>query len=307
MFETASSASMRAPPALQLTDSLGCQASKLYKNQELVGSGITFYRKRSDEADLARVATPAANRGFLVGVSQRAGHSRRIFHAHHSTSHSFAPHAVYVRNFSDDYRADLQGGFDFLLLEVSQAHIDRATDEAGLPRIHGLVSVAGREDARLSSLLSVLMPALDRPAESSVLFVGQLATAIGTYLIDHYGGMRHAAVPLRRQLSRAQELRAKDMLRSRLDGGISIAEVAQACELSRSYFTLAFRETTGCTPHQWLLQQRVERARTLLRDSPMGLAEVATSCGFADQSHLTRVFSRFTGTTPGHWRRATRR
>lgn len=305
MFETAASGSVRASLASP-TDNLGCQASKLCKNQELVGAGVTFYRKRSDEACLARVATPAADRGFLVGVSQRTGHSRRIFHAHHSSSHSFTPQAVYVRNFADDYRADLRGGFDFLLLEISQASIDRVTDEAGLPHIDGLVCKAGHHDAQLSGLLNVLMPALDRPAECSLLFVDQLATAIGTYLVDHYAGRRQVAAPLRRQLARAQELRAKDMLRSRLDGSISIAEVAEACGLSRSYFTLAFRETTGCTPHQWLLQQRVEHARAMLRDSPLGLAEIAAACGFADQSHLTRVFTRLTGSTPGHWRRAAR-
>jgi AraC-like DNA-binding protein len=88
-----------------------------------------------------------------------------------------------------------------------------------------------------------------------------------------------------------------------MDGNISIAEIAGACNLSRSYFIRAFRETTGQTPHQWLTAQRLERARALLKDVERPLADVAAACGFADQSHFTRVFSQHTGMPPGGWRK----
>ncbi|MEF3129654.1 AraC family transcriptional regulator [Rhizobium leguminosarum] len=67
----------------------------------------------------------------------------------------------------------------------------------------------------------------------------------------------------------------------------------------------AFRETTGMTPYQWVLRERIDRARNLLRTSKTPLAEVAIACGFADQSHFTRVFAGIVGTTPGNWRRNT--
>jgi AraC-like DNA-binding protein len=57
-------------------------------------------------------------------------------------------------------------------------------------------------------------------------------------------------------------------------------------------------------PHQWLLRRRVDKARQLLHDPSAALADVALACGFADQSHLTRVFTRLTGTGPNAWRRA---
>ncbi len=291
-----------APPAPAAADTLGCMASRLRQDQELVGAGIKFYRKRSDQA-LGQVVTPATDRGHLVGISRRAGHRRRIFHEHHAVSHEFEESSIYVRNFADSYRADLQGAFDFLLLEIAPACLDRTFDEEGGRRVDGLVRTTGRKDPALAHLVSALLPALDRPAEASRLFVDQLATAILTYLVVHYGG---ASVPIHRRnrsLSRTHEQRAKEMLRSRLDGSITIAEVAEACNLSRGYFTQAFRETTGKTPHQWLLAQRVERARELLQASPMPLAEVAGLCGFADQSHFTRVFAQATGVPPGHWRR----
>lgn len=58
------------------------------------------------------------------------------------------------------------------------------------------------------------------------------------------------------------------------------------------------------TPYQWLVSQRIDRARTLLRTSNAPLAEVAIACGFADQSHFTRVFASIVGATPGNWRRS---
>lgn len=133
--------------------------------------------------------------------------------------------------------------------------------------------------------------------------VDQMATAIGTYLVQRYGGRPAVIASRTRILSRSHEDLAKNILLENLEGDISILDVAQACNLSRGYFIRAFRETTGMTPYQWLLSERINRARELLRASNAPLAEVAIACGFADQSHFTRVFSNIVGVTPGNWRR----
>ena len=284
-------------------DSLGCIASQLHHDQELEGAGARFYRKRSDNTGLSPVFTPASDRGYLVGISLNAGHRRRIFHEHHASSHAFEASSVYVRNFADDYRADLQGPFDFLLVEISRAFFDSASDERVGRRVTGLECVTGMRDPVLTNLALAVAPTLARPNEASSLFIDQMSVAIGTYLIEQYGG---AAPPPRRRnrrLSRQHEARAKEMLLSSLDGKLSIGDIAQACSLSRSYFTRAFQETTGQTPHQWLTKQRVEMACGLLAQGAQPLADIAAGCGFADQSHFTRVFTQHLGTPPGTWRR----
>jgi len=283
-------------------DALGCQSAQLSESQEFASAGIRFYRKRSDDVRLGHVATPASDRGFLVGVSQSAGHRRRILDGRRAEACGFGQNAVYVRNFGDDYRADMQSPFDFLLLEISHAALAQAS--GGRRRFDGLTPAAGVDDPVLAHLVGALAPALARPGEISALFVDHLALAIGIHLSDRYGGTAHATARAAQALAPAHEARAKEMLRSHLDGRISIAEVAEACQLSRSHFTRAFRLTTGLTPHDWLQAQRLARARELLRGSDLPLAEVATACGFADQSHFTRVFSRAEGAPPGHWRRA---
>jgi AraC family transcriptional regulator len=101
-----------------------------------------------------------------------------------------------------------------------------------------------------------------------------------------------------------QERRAKELLSACFDGDISLTELARECNLSRSHFARAFRQTTGQPPHRWLLDRRMERAKDLLLRSTLTLADIAIACGFADQSHFTRVFSALFATSPGVWRRA---
>ena len=101
-----------------------------------------------------------------------------------------------------------------------------------------------------------------------------------------------------------QQRRATELLLSGIGRHVSVADLASACGLSESHFVRAFRQSTGLPPHQWVLARRIERSKELLSISPsQSLSEVAVACGFADQSHFTRTFSRMAGLTPGAWRR----
>ncbi|MBW9116570.1 helix-turn-helix transcriptional regulator [Rhizobium cauense] len=292
------------PVQLKPTDSFGCPFDKLYKDQSVVGADIAFFRKGSRDGHLQQVEAPASDRGFVVGVSTSGGHSRRVFHEHHATNHAFDRDAIYIRDLSDHYKADLGGAFDFLLLQISPASLERIAAEAELAGVNSLAAEMASKDVVLSNLARVLIPALESPEEAPQLFVDQMATAIGSYLVQRYGKRSAPNTPRSRKLSRVQETRAKSLLLDNLDGEISVLDVARACNLSRGYFIQAFRQTTGMTPYQWLLNERVSRARELLRTPDISLSEVAISCGFADQSHFTRVFTSLLGTTPGNWRRS---
>ena len=98
-------------------------------------------------------------------------------------------------------------------------------------------------------------------------------------------------------------------VRQRLQAGLqdppSLAELAAMAGVSRFQLLRRFAAVQGCTPHAWLLQQRAERARELIRRGE-ALAAVADAAGFADQSHMTRIFTRQFGFTPGAWQRAQR-
>lgn len=296
-----------APVKMLPQDSLGCTSEKLQHDASLCGSDFVFYRKSSGTGRLSQVETPASQRGFLAGVSLMTGHRRRILHGAHASSHLFETGSIYIRNFLDDYKADFYGGFDFVLLELSPGFIERTSGELGRPARATLQSLAGQLDPVLSHLAQAVVPALAQPQFASRLFIDQVGLAIATYLVERYDG-RHKTAPTatRERLSPHMLERAKEVLMSRLDGDGSIAEVADACGLSRSHFSRAFHASTGKTPHQWLSTQRLERARGMLRDTDTPISLIALACGFSDQSHFTRCFARAFGATPANWRRAVR-
>src|SRR6516164_8455649 len=128
--------------------------------------------------------------------------------------------------------------------------------------------------------------------------------AMGYHVAQTYGGLEVAVHLARGGLAPWQEHRVKEIIEVNLDGEVSIAQLASECGLSTGHFSRAFRQTTGTTPHQWLLDRRVAKAKQLLQDKQRLLSEIALACGFADQSHFTRVFAKHAGTGPAAWRRS---
>jgi RpiB/LacA/LacB family sugar-phosphate isomerase len=91
-------------------------------------------------------------------------------------------------------------------------------------------------------------------------------------------------------------------IRENIARDLSVSELAQTVGMSQYYFSKLFKMSTGTTPHQYVMRQRVERAQEHLRETRTALAEVATLVGFETQSHFTSVFRRMVGATPKHYR-----
>lgn len=88
------------------------------------------------------------------------------------------------------------------------------------------------------------------------------------------------------------------------DQTISVSDLAKLCGIPFSTFVRAFRHSVGTSPHDWLMAKRLERAKQMMGESGLRLCDIAATVGFCDQSHFNRVFARYTGYTPGEWRRA---
>jgi AraC-like DNA-binding protein len=183
-------------------------------------------------------------------------------------------------------------------------------DDGDVPRhIQELRHTPGASvpDPVARNLLLSMRPALAaRPEETLELFVDHVALALSIHLARSYGDV--AALPQQwgGGLAPWQERRAKELLDAHIGGGVTLDVLARACELSNRHFTRAFRQSTGMAAHQWLQYRRMEKAKQLLEKSPGSLSSIALDCGFADQSHFTRTFSRAIGVTPGTWRRRKR-
>lgn len=287
----------------QVTDALGCSLEKLDESRQIHSGGVIFHKKGSNAGAPGQVIMPASARGYLIGLSTSAGHRRRIFDGRRSRVHEFDENSVYLRRFADDYKADLEGSFQFILMEFPQAVLDQVADAADIARVTELRCVDHAPDPVLGGLLRSLFATADGHADRCALFVDQLSTAIGIHLLHRYGDGHAATASGRLRLSSRREAIAKELIRSRLNGDVSVADLAAACGLSKAAFLAEFRESTGKTPHQWLMQYRLERARGLLLFSQMSLQEISDDCGFSDQSHFSRAFSAATGAPPAIWRK----
>jgi AraC family transcriptional regulator len=171
--------------------------------------------------------------------------------------------------------------------------------EGDVPPSLGLRS--GVRDHAISEILNLLLGEVELGGVSTRLYIDSLAHAL-TVRFLFLGGRtssqpRGAATLTRRKLSRVQEL-----IESRLDADLTLQDLAVEVGYSRSHFLRAFHATTGVTPHRYVLNRRIERARRLLGETDT-IAEVAYRCGFSSQAHLTLAFRKVCGLTPGEYRR----
>jgi AraC family transcriptional regulator len=89
-----------------------------------------------------------------------------------------------------------------------------------------------------------------------------------------------------------------DYIHAHVDQDLSLAELASVINISPTYFARLFKQEMGISPHQYVIQQRVEQAKSMLSKTDLAIADIAFQVGFSSQSHLTKQFKRIIGITP---------
>lgn len=161
---------------------------------------------------------------------------------------------------------------------------------------------SGLHDHAVSEILHLLFAEVESGGASGTLYAESLAHALAVrfLFLGEYLPTRSSATAILPQ----RKLRGiQDLIESRLDADLTLQELAAAIGYSRSHFLRMFRATTGMTPHRYVLKRRVERARQLLEQVGLSIAEVAMICGFSSQAHLTFAFRKEYGITPTEYRR----
>ena len=206
-----------------------------------------------------------------------------------------------------DPRSRIEASFHVLQIYLPRQAMSAIADRAGRARVDGLHYDAGLPvaDETLRHLALSMQAALHEPQDLSQAYLDHVVLAAATHVVDTYGGDGRPS-PARKgglapwQLSRAYAHMSTSPV------GACLEQLAQSCGLSRNYFARAFKASAGTSPAAWLLARRVEIVKDCLRRGELRLADIALECGFADQSHMTRVFTRLVGISPGAWRRAQR-
>lgn len=270
----------------------------------LKGTGLPVTRLRSDTG--TGVTDPHANEDtFLVCLQLKEFANRGLWGDGRAVADApFARGSVGIFDLSRSWVSDCSNPFDVVHVHVTADALRAVGEEFETRPATDLRGTHAERppDARLLSLVRSLLPSLAAPDETNALFVSHVTTAINVHLATTYGDMIPVPPSLAGGLSRAQTARILDLLDANLDGNIALADLAAECGLSVSRFARSFRRSTGMTATAWLQERRLTRARDLIRATATPLAEIATACGFADQSHLTRLFTQRFGRSPARWR-----
>jgi AraC family transcriptional regulator len=165
-----------------------------------------------------------------------------------------------------------------------------------------LAPLLGVQDAILQHLGRAVGEAVQENLAASSLFVDSIAQGMARrFLVVGEQGV--STLDRTHRLSRRQIQRVREFVEANLETDLRLEAMARACGLGTKTFLRSFRATCGTSPYQYVIAVRVERARRLIEEQSMGLAEIAVRCGFSHQEHLTRMFRRLVGQTPGRYRR----
>lgn len=189
-----------------------------------------------------------------------------------------------------------------IVLTIEPRIITKAFEETAHRNTCELVEHWTLHDQHLARLMLALHADLDDGSPAGRLYGESLSLALAVYLARRYGVPNHTTSEPRGGLPGHRLRLVVDYVRAHLDRDIPLADLAGVAGMSPHYFTELFRSSTGQTPHQFVLVERVERAKRLLRNPKLTALDVAILVGFADASHFTKVFRRVVGVTPSRYR-----
>ncbi len=157
-------------------------------------------------------------------------------------------------------------------------------------------------DARLGALVTTVHAEMMAGFPSGRLFLDSVEQAMAVALVSGYAVRQRPVQTSRGGLGPARLRRITELVHAKLEDDLSLDEMAQSVGLSTAHFARMFRKSTGETPHQFVLRQRLERAKAMLRAPNARVLDVAVACGFKTQQHFAQVFRDLYGISPTGYR-----
>ena len=161
-------------------------------------------------------------------------------------------------------------------------------------------------DPFLEQLAITIADALRTGTSRDGLYIDMLAQTMAAYLaINHSTRTRPAHVASAKTVPNWKIRRVLDFIEENLEHDLSLEAMAAEINISFLYLPRVFKAAVGQTPHQYVLGRRIERAKELLRNTDLPIADISLSVGFSSQSHLSNWFLRMVGVSPAIYRRQT--
>jgi AraC family transcriptional regulator len=157
-------------------------------------------------------------------------------------------------------------------------------------------------DSQIEAIGMMLLAELQQENLGGRLYIESLANILAVHLLRQYSAAKPRLAIYENGLPDRQLMLVLEYINEHLDREIKLADLAALLDMSQFHFSHLFKQAIGTSPYQYLLQQRVERAKHMLKQSERSIAEIALDCGFNSHSHLSKQFRQLTGITPKAYR-----
>ncbi|MGF1513747.1 MAG: helix-turn-helix domain-containing protein [Elainellaceae cyanobacterium] len=165
-----------------------------------------------------------------------------------------------------------------------------------------LVPAFQTRDSQIEAIATLLVAELHQESFDNRLYADSLTNVLAVHLLRHHATTRPELPTYDGGLPQRQLLQVLDYIDAHLGREIALADLAELIGMSQFHFGRLFKQSLGLSPYQYLLQQRVERAKVLLRQSNQSIVAIALNCGFNSHSHFGRKFRQLTGIAPKAYR-----
>jgi len=200
---------------------------------------------------------------------------------------------------------DIAGPIQVSHVFLSEQRLRACAEQLGASSGVELLARCGFDDPIAARVMEMLGREADLLDPSSRLFVEQATDLLCTQLVRGHSSRSRLSEPAPGNgLANWQVRKVTAHMRERLGTHIGLDELAVVAGLSRFHFCTAFRKATGRTPHAWLVELRIEKARELLADPGFSITDIALAVGYETPSSFAAGFRKVTGTTPTAFRRA---
>lgn len=191
------------------------------------------------------------------------------------------------------------GNFEFLAIALDPAFICQAFQDTGASKNISFLSRRGEADVTISDFTHRFRTELAAGSYCGALYGESLATAFVLHLIEHHSDRPQKLRKPSGKLSSQQLKQIIEYVHEHLSDELSLVELAKQINLSPFHFARLFKNSLGLSPHQYLLQNRVERAKKLIAIAGKPeLVDIGLQVGFYDQAHFTKAFKRIVGIPP---------
>jgi len=212
------------------------------------------------------------------------------------------PQAIAVASPGKIPALESEGELEFLLLEMAPTHIMWAAEELLVDDHFDLGPCRPFLDDQLRYIVLAMHHELLAGFPSGRLFGEYMGLSFATTLLSRRLGAAQRPGGYRGGLSPAKLRLVKSFVNDNLASNLSLTDIANLVQMGPCHFARAFKESTGLSPHQYVLRRRIDRAVEMLKDEQASLAGIAYDLGFSSQGHFTTVFRKFTGTQPRNYR-----